>query len=128
VLGSGLVEEPQTEHAAAATITAVTTTGREITADFSPLLQHRGELGLSEREPRASATAERSAERNFRAPVGRQEAVFAIGDITVIPEAKRGGAVGRHTHVVVCNVRSLQARQSRTRLRRETSVKRDHRR
>ena len=36
-----------------------------------------------------------------------QETVFAIGDLTAIPEAKRGGAAGRHAEVVASNIRAL---------------------
>ena len=36
-----------------------------------------------------------------------QETVFAIGDLTAIPEAKRGGAAGRHAEVAAGNIRTL---------------------
>ena len=44
---------------------------------------------------------------DFGLRLAGQPSVFAIGDLTAIPEAKRGGAAGRHAEVVARNIRSL---------------------
>jgi NADH dehydrogenase FAD-containing subunit len=36
-----------------------------------------------------------------------QEKVFAVGDVTAVPEPKRGGHAGQHAEVVVTNIKAL---------------------
>ena len=108
VLGTSLVEEPSTPRGVAATFTAVTTSGREITADLwfrcYGIVPNSDYLGESLASARL-ANGHLNVTPELR--LAGQETVFAIGDITAIHEAKRGGAAGRHADIVVSNVRAL---------------------
>ena len=108
VLGASLVDEPPTQRGVAATFTAVTTSGGEITADLwfrcygiVPNSDYVSENLTSAR----LANGHLDVTPELR--LAGQETVFAIGDITAIQEAKRGGAAGRHADVVVSNIHSL---------------------
>jgi NADH dehydrogenase FAD-containing subunit len=108
VLGTTLMEEPQTQRGVAATFTAATTSGRKITADL--WFRCHGIVPNSDYLSEDLAPARLTNGHLNVTPELRlagQENVFAIGDITAIPEAKRGGAAGRHADVVVSNIRSL---------------------
>jgi apoptosis-inducing factor 2 len=108
LLGNSLTEEPRTPPGVASTFTATTTSGEEITADI--WFRCYGVV------PNSDYLSEEIAEA--RLPNGHlevtpelrvvgQETVFAVGDLTAIPEAKRGGAAGRHADVVASNIRAL---------------------
>jgi NADH dehydrogenase FAD-containing subunit len=108
LLGTKLVEEPQSERGVAGTVTAVTTSGQQITADIwfrcygiVPNTDY-----LSE-ELASARLANGHVEVTPELRLARQETVFAIGDITAIPESKRGGSAGRHAQVAANNIRML---------------------
>jgi NADH dehydrogenase FAD-containing subunit len=108
ILGTSLREEPPADPGQAKTFTATTRSGREITADIwfrcFGVVPASGYLagGLSEaRLPNGhvDVTAELS--------LPGADHVFAIGDITAIPEAKMAKAAGQHAEVVATNIRTL---------------------
>jgi NADH dehydrogenase FAD-containing subunit len=108
LLGTKLVEEPQTPSGVAGTVTAVTTSGQQITADI--WFRCYGIVPNSDylSEELASARlANGHLEVTPELRLAGQETVFAIGDITAIPESKRGGAAGRHAQVAAGNIRAL---------------------
>jgi len=108
LLGTKLVEEPQTPPGVAGTVTAVTTSGQQITADI--WFRCYGIVPNSEylsEELAAARLANGHLEVTPELRLAGQETVFAIGDITAIPESKRGGAAGRHAQVVAGNIRAL---------------------
>ena len=108
LLGTKLVEEPQTPPGVAGTVTAVTTSGQQITADI--WFRCYGIVPNSDylSEELASARlANGHLEVTPELRLAGQETVFAIGDITAIPESKRGGAAGRHAQVAAGNIRAL---------------------
>lgn len=108
LLGTKLVEEPQTAPGVAGIITAFTTSGQQITADIwfrcyglVPNSDYLSEELASARLPNGHL------EVTPELRLAGQETVFAIGDITAIPESKRGGAAGRHAQVAAGNIRAL---------------------
>jgi apoptosis-inducing factor 2 len=108
LLGTKLVEEPQTPPGVAGTVTAVTTSGQQITADI--WFRCYGIVPNSDylSEELASARlANGHLEVTPELRLAGQETVFAIGDITAIPESKRGGAAGRHAQIAAGNIRAL---------------------
>jgi len=107
LLGSRLTAEPPTPRGVASTFTAVTTSG-EITADI--WFRCYGIVPNSDylSEELASARlANGHLEVTPELRLAGQQSVFAIGDLTAIPEAKRGGAASRHAEVVADNIRAL---------------------
>jgi apoptosis-inducing factor 2 len=108
LLGTSLTEEPSTPPGVASTFTATTTSGEEITADIwfrcYGIVPNSDYLSEELAEARlANGHLEVTPELRLAG----QETVFAIGDLTAIPEAKRGGAAGRHAEVVASNIRAL---------------------
>jgi NADH dehydrogenase FAD-containing subunit len=108
LLGTKLVEEPQSQPGVAGTVTAITTSGQPITADI--WFRCYGIVPNSDylSEELASARlANGHLEVTPELRLAGQETVFAIGDITAIPESKRGGAAGRHAQIAAGNIRAL---------------------
>lgn len=108
LLGTKLVEEPQTPPGVAGTVTAATTSGQQITADIwfrcyglVPNSDYLSDELASARLPNGHLDVTPELR------LAGQETVFAIGDITAIPESKRGGAAGRHAQVAAANIRAL---------------------
>jgi NADH dehydrogenase FAD-containing subunit len=130
VLGAALTEDPPGRPGEAKTFTvttgavpagAVTTgtvttgtvtagAGREITADIwfrcygvAPTTGYLGPGLAAVRQPDGylKVTPELRLEGHDR--------VFAVGDVTNLPEPKRGGSAGRHAEVVVANIKALIA-------------------
>ena len=108
VLGTSLREEPPSDPGEAKTFTATTTTGEEITADIwfrcfgaRPVSGYLG--GDLSAARRANGQVEVTPE--LRLP-GHAH-VFALGDLTAIPEAKMAKAAGDHAEVVAANIRTL---------------------
>jgi NADH dehydrogenase FAD-containing subunit len=108
VLGTALTEAPPSKVGVAQTFTATTGTGREITADIwfrcygvVPNTDYlTGELSAARRpNGHLDVTADLR--------LAGQERVFAIGDVTAVPEPKRAGHAGRHAEVVAGNIRKL---------------------
>ena len=108
LLGTSLTKEPPTPPGVASTFTATTTSGAEITADIwfrcYGIVPNSDYLSEELAETRL-ANGHLEVTPQLRLP--GQETVFAIGDLTAIPEAKRGGAAGRHAEVVASNIRAL---------------------
>lgn len=108
VLGTSLREEPGSAPGVAETFTATTHAGHEIKADIwfrcygvAPASGYlTGELSAARRP-----TGFVDVTAHLRLP--GQERVFAIGDITAIPEAKMAKAAEKHAEVVAANIRTL---------------------
>jgi pyruvate/2-oxoglutarate dehydrogenase complex dihydrolipoamide dehydrogenase (E3) component len=107
VLGTALTEDPPGRPGEAKTFTATTGSGRKITADIwfrchgvAPVTDYLApELAARQPDGYLAVTPELRLER--------QDRVFAIGDVTNLPEPKRGGSAGRHAEVVVANIKTL---------------------
>lgn len=104
-LGTGLALPPATEPGRAETFTATTTGGEEITADIwfraHGVRINSGYLAdgrLTARTARGLVPVTESL--NARG----HDHVYAVGDITDVPEAKRAGAAMRHAKVVAENI------------------------
>ncbi|HWE89864.1 MAG TPA: FAD-dependent oxidoreductase [Pseudonocardiaceae bacterium] len=116
VLGTALAEEPPTGPGEFGTFTVGTSTvdavrtdaGRKITADIwfrcygvVPVADYlAGELAAARQAGGQIAVTD-----ELRLP--GQERVFAIGDVTAIPETKLAKAAGEHAEVVATNIRTL---------------------
>jgi apoptosis-inducing factor 2 len=108
VLGTALTEEPPGRPGEAETFTVTTSSGQKITADIwfrcfgvAPTTDYLGPELVAVRQPDGylKVTPELRLEG--------QEKVFAVGDVTNVPEPKRGGSAGRHAEVVVANIKAL---------------------
>jgi NADH dehydrogenase FAD-containing subunit len=108
VLGTSLLEEPTSDPGEAKTFTATLRSGAEITADIwfrcfgvTALTGYLGGDLWSARQPNGHL----EVTAHLRLP--GQDRVFAIGDITAIPEAKMAKAAGEHAQVAATNIRTL---------------------
>jgi NADH dehydrogenase FAD-containing subunit len=110
VLGTALTETPPGRPGEGKTFTVTTGSGRQITADIwfrcygvAPATDYLGpELAaVRQRDGYLRVTPELRLEG--------QDRVFAVGDVTNLPEPKRGGSAGRHAEVVVANIKALIA-------------------
>jgi NADH dehydrogenase FAD-containing subunit len=108
LLGTSLAEEPPSEPGEAKTFTATTRSGERVTADIwfrcygvVPISDYlAGELSAA-RRPNGHV----EVTNHLRLP--GQDRVFAIGDLTALPEAKMAKAAGEHAAVVVANIKAL---------------------
>jgi NADH dehydrogenase FAD-containing subunit len=108
VLGTALTEEPASSPGEASAFTVTTNSGRKITADIwfrcygvVPVTDYlAGELAAARR-------ADGHLEVTPELRLAGQERVFAIGDVTALPEPKRGGLAGQHADVVAANIKAL---------------------
>jgi NADH dehydrogenase FAD-containing subunit len=108
LLGTTLTSEPATRPGEAKTVTVKTASGGEITADI--WFRCHGVVpvtGYLSAELSAARRADGYLEVTPELRVAGQERVFAIGDVTAVPEPKRGGSAGRHAEVVVANITAL---------------------
>jgi apoptosis-inducing factor 2 len=110
VLGAALNEEPPGRPGAAGTFTVTTTSGQKVTADIwfrcfgiRPSTDYLGPELAAARQPDGylKVTPELRLEG--------QDKVFAVGDVTNVPEPKRAGSAGRHAEVVAANIKALIA-------------------
>ncbi|WP_406674855.1 FAD-dependent oxidoreductase [Nonomuraea sp. N2-4H] len=108
VLGARLREQPPSEAGEYATFTATLDSGERLTADIwfrcfggVPDTGYLAGSLVSARRPdgRLAVTDE------LRLP--GQSRVFALGDVTAIPEAKQASAATRHASVIAANIRAL---------------------
>jgi NADH dehydrogenase FAD-containing subunit len=115
-LGTSLRDLPPTQAGQAGTFAVPTLDGRKITADIwyrcfgvAPVSGFLGDDLAAARQPggHIAVTPE------LRLP--GQERVFAVGDLTAIPEAKRAAAAGQHAEVVADNIKTLLAGQGELR-------------
>ncbi len=108
LLGTSLSEPPASEPGQAKTFTSGLTGGGEVTADLwfqcfggAPHTAYLdGELAAARRP---NGQVEVAAD--LRIP--GHPTVFALGDITALPEAKLAKSAGEHAEVVVANIRAL---------------------
>ncbi|OEU95953.1 FAD-dependent oxidoreductase [Streptomyces oceani] len=108
VLGTSLRELPPSAPGKGESVTVTTLSGEEITADVwfrcFGAVPNSGYLAAPLTDAlRADGSLEVTPE--LRLP-GR-EGVFAIGDLTALPEAKMAKAAGEHAAVAAANVRAL---------------------
>lgn len=108
ILDTVLAEPPPSRPGEAKTFTARTQSGQEIVADIwfrcfgvTPVTDYLAGDLASARRP--SGQVEVTAQ--LRLPGQRR--MFAIGDMTSIPEAKMAKAAGEHAQVVASNIRAL---------------------
>lgn len=107
-LGSALRQMPPTPPGVSEPFDVVTESGTAVAADIwfrcfgsTPVTDYLSDELASSRQPdgRLQVTPE------LRLP--GQDAVFAIGDITAIPEPKQGAAADAHGQVVAANIAAL---------------------
>lgn len=108
LLGTGLRTPPPTPPGVSRRFEATTASGTSVTADIwfrcfgsAPVTNYLSEDLASARRPdgRLRVTPELRLEG--------AESVFAIGDITAIPEPKQGSAANAHGEVVAVNIAAL---------------------
>jgi NADH dehydrogenase FAD-containing subunit len=108
VLGTSLREEPPSLAGETAPFTTTTKSGREITADI--WFRCFGVLPTTDYLTRALTTPRQANGHIDVTPELRlpgQEHIFAIGDMTAIPEAKTAKAAGQHAEVAATNIKTL---------------------
>jgi NADH dehydrogenase FAD-containing subunit len=108
VLGSPLNENPSTAPGERGTFHVATASDVDITADIwfrcFGVVPNSGYLAGALKDVRL-ANGEVAVTDTLQ--VKGQEAVFALGDVTDIPESKRAGSAMRHANVVAGNIRAL---------------------
>jgi len=108
VLGTSLREHPTSDPGEAKTFTVTTRSGQEIVADV--WFRCYGVVPNSSYLVGALADARLAGGHVEVTPELRmpgQDRVFAIGDLTALPEAKMAKAAGDHAAVVAANIRTL---------------------
>lgn len=110
ILGTSLAEQPPSEPAEAKTFTVTTHSGTQVTADIwfrcYGIVPSSGYLaGALSAARQANGHVEVTDE--LRLP--GQERVFAIGDLTALPETKMAKAAGEHAEVVAANILALES-------------------
>jgi len=107
VLGTALAGEPPSKPG---TFTVTTLSGHSITAGIwfrcYGVVPSSGYL-TGELSVARQANGHVEVTEHLRLP--GQERVFAIGDLTALPEPKMAKAAGEHADVVVANIRALEA-------------------
>lgn len=120
VLGTGLWDDPPSDPGEAKTFTAALRSGGEVTADiwfrcFGVVPNSDYLAGELARARRADGHLEVTAELRLAG----QERVFAVGDVTAVPESKKSAAAGKHADVVAANIRALVEGEGRDLIRYE---------
>ncbi|MQA80576.1 MAG: FAD-dependent oxidoreductase [Streptosporangiales bacterium] len=108
VLGTSLWEDPPSDPGETKTFTAALRSGGEVTADiwfrcFGVVPNSDYLAGELAGARRADGHLEVTAELRLAG----HERVFAVGDVTGVPESKKAAAAGRHAEVVAANIRTL---------------------
>ncbi|SDG43375.1 NADH dehydrogenase, FAD-containing subunit [Sinosporangium album] len=110
VLGSALTHEPETPIGVQGDITATTQAGTTVEADIwfrcygvNPVTDYLAGSLAAAREANGQIKVTDTLQ------VEGHDTVFAIGDITTVPEAKRAGSAMRHGDVVAENIAALIA-------------------
>ncbi|MFG2961524.1 FAD-dependent oxidoreductase [Streptomyces sp. NPDC048291] len=110
VLGTALKENPPTAPGEHGTFHVTTVSDVDITADIwfrcFGVVPSTAYLAAALTDARL-ASGEVAVTDTLQ--VKGQDTVFALGDITDIPEAKRGGSAARHAAVVADNIKALMA-------------------
>ncbi|MEV4625140.1 FAD-dependent oxidoreductase [Micromonospora sp. NPDC049523] len=108
LLGTSLRELPRSEPGRAATVTVTTESGVEITADiWFPCHGVRVDSGYLADELRVAQRPDNLLAVTSELRLHGQDTVFAVGDITAVPELKMARAAQRHAEVVAANIRTL---------------------
>jgi len=108
LLGTSLRELPNSAPGQARPFTVVTRSGIDITADI--WFRCHGAVVNSDYLDVGLSTARQSGGRLAVTPELRlrgQETVFAVGDVTAIPEMKMARLAQKHAEVVATNIRNL---------------------
>jgi apoptosis-inducing factor 2 len=108
LLGTSLLEQPPSDPGVAKTFTATTRAGTQVPTDIwfrcfglAPVTDYLAAELSDARRP----TGFLDVTADLR--LAGQSSVFAIGDITALPEAKTAKVAGQHAEVVAANIRSL---------------------
>ncbi|MFI0449754.1 NAD(P)/FAD-dependent oxidoreductase [Actinomadura sp. 6N118] len=108
ILGTSLREQPPSDAGEAKTFTATLHSGQQLTVDIwfrcfgvAPVTGYLADDLASARQENGHL----KVTADLR--LAGQQNVFAIGDITAIPEAKQAGAAEQHAAVVASNIRTL---------------------
>lgn len=108
VLGTSLREQPPSEAGEAKTFTVTTHSGQEIDADIwfrCYGVVPNSDYLAGELAPARLANGHVAVTTDLRLP--GQQRVFAIGDLTALPEAKMAKAAGEHAELTAANIRTL---------------------
>ncbi|MBB5159839.1 NAD(P)/FAD-dependent oxidoreductase [Saccharopolyspora phatthalungensis] len=108
VLGAPLHEDPPSEPGEVKGFTATTTRGREIAADiWFRCYGIRPNSDYLAGGLEAARTPTGAIEVTPELHLPDAPTVFAIGDVTAIPEAKMAKAAGEHARIAAANIRTL---------------------
>ncbi|MFB4318093.1 NAD(P)/FAD-dependent oxidoreductase [Actinomadura sp. 21ATH] len=108
LLGTGLAGDPPSRPGTAEAFTVTTADGAEISADlWFRCFGVAPQTGYLNGELAEARRGDGFVEVTPELRVAGQERVFALGDITAVPEAKTAANAGRHAEVVAANVRAL---------------------
>lgn len=107
-LGTSLSERPPSEPGEAKTFTAITRSGEQYSADIwfrcfgvEPVTDYLAADLAPARQPNGHI------EVTAQLHLPGQQRVFAVGDVTAVPEAKTAQAAGEHAEVVAANIKTL---------------------
>ncbi|MGF7235083.1 MAG: NAD(P)/FAD-dependent oxidoreductase [Frankia sp.] len=108
ILGTSLLQEPPSEPGHHKTFTAALASGIEVTADIwfrcfgaAPVTGYLGDELTTARQPSGLLEVQATLQ------LAGQETVFALGDITSIPEPKKAKAAEEHGAVIAANIQAL---------------------
>ncbi|UUV33524.1 FAD-dependent oxidoreductase [Amycolatopsis roodepoortensis] len=108
LLGTSLTEPPVSEPGQAKTFTSGLTGGGEVTADlWFQCFGGAPHTAYLDGELAAARQANGQVEVTPELRLPGQPGVFALGDITALPEGKLAKVAGDHAEVVVANIRAL---------------------
>ncbi|WP_326559189.1 FAD/NAD(P)-binding oxidoreductase [Micromonospora sp. NBC_01796] len=108
LLGTSLRELPRSEPGRAATVTVTTGSGTEITADiWFPCYGVSTDTDYLDADLRAARRPDNLLVVTPELRLHGQDTVFAIGDVTAVPEMKMARAAQKHAEVVAANIRTL---------------------
>ncbi|GAB3297148.1 NAD(P)/FAD-dependent oxidoreductase [Parasphingorhabdus pacifica] len=108
ILGTSLAEPPPSDPGEAKTFTATTHSGQQITADI--WFRCHGVVPSTDylaEDLAAARLANGQLDLTAELRLPGHEHIFAIGDVTAVPEAKMAKAAELHAGVVATNIRSL---------------------
>jgi apoptosis-inducing factor 2 len=108
LLGTSLSRLPTSEPGRNQRFTVATETGVDITADiWFACYGARPNTGLLGGDLRAARRPDNLVSVTPELRVTGQERVFAIGDVTAVPELKMGRLAQKHAEVVAANIQTL---------------------
>lgn len=108
LLGTSLRELPASEPGVTGTFTVATESGVEVTADvWFPCHGQRSNSDYLDAELSAALQPDKRIAVTPELRVRGQETVFAIGDITAVPEMKMARLAQKHAGVAAANIRAL---------------------